>query len=359
MMSIAHVGLDVHKEQTRVALLPQEMNDPLDECALPTTAMALGRYVRRWGKQFELRCYYEAGPLGYLPHRWLTGAGVACQVIAPSKIPRGYGERVKTDRRDARLLARQGRAGALVAVHVPSPQQEQARAVMRYREACLRDVLAAKHRVLKFLGMRGMFFAQGKHWTQRHLRWLQGVRFDGMDEWTGQQYLGELRHRQDRLAQADRQVAELAQRPEYREAVGKLCCFRGIDLLSAMVLLAETIDFRRFPDAPHYMSYWGLTCSEDSSGATRRQGGITKCGSGRARRVWVEAAWHYQHRPAVGDRLRKRQRGQPPQVIAHAWKAQQRLHTKFWRIARRKDSRTAVVATARELAGFVWGTMTM
>jgi len=359
MMSIAHVGMDVHKQQTRVVLLPEHMADPLDECTLPTTPAALCGYLHRWAQRFQLRCYYEAGPLGYQPYRWLSGLGVECQVIAPSKTPRACGDRVKTDRRDARVLARQGRAGALVRVHVPSAQQERGRGLVRYREGRLRDVLAAKHRLLKFLGTRGLFFSEGRHWTQRHFCWLGSLRFEDLDDWTAQQYLADLQYRGDRLAEADREVAALAEREAYREAVGRLCCFRGLDVLSAMVVVSETIDFTRFPSASQYMSYWGLTCREESSGSSRRQGGITKCGSGRARRVWVEAAWHYRHKPAVRGRLRKRQQGQPLAIIAHAWKAQQRLHKKFWRIALRKDSRTAAVAVARELAGFVWGAMTM
>jgi transposase len=351
--------MDVHKEQTRVVLLPQDGREPLDECTLPTTGKDLCRYVRQWKDRFELRCYYEAGPLGYVPYRWMSAVGVECEVIAPSKTPRGPGDRVKTDRRDARLLARQGRAGALVAVYVPTLEQEQVRSLVRCREARVRDVVAAKHRVLKFLGMRGLVFTQGRHWTQRHMGWLKGLEFEGSDEWVAQEYLGDLQFRLDRLGEADRQVIEAAQQDPWREPVGKVGCFRGLDVRSGLLVVSETLDFRRFPSAPQYMSYWGMTGSEHSTGPYRRQGSITKCGSSRARRTWVEAAWHYRHKPAVGPALHRRQQGQPEAVIAQAWKAQKRLYTKFWRIAARKDSRTAVVAVARELAGFVWGAMTM
>ena len=358
MMSIAHVGLDVHKEQTRVVLLPQHGTEPLDECTLPTTAKHLCRYMRRWGERFQLRCYYEAGPLGYVPHRWLTGMGVTCEVIAPSKTPRAPGDRVKTDRRDARVLARQGRAGTLVRVWVPTPQEEQVRGVVRHRETVVRDVVAAKQRLLKFVSLRGMVYpSKGSTWTRAHMQWLRGLCFEGADAWTAEQLLGDLQYRQHRLAEADRQVAELAQSDRYGQAVGRVCCFRGLDVVSAMVVVTETVDFGRFGEAGQYMSYWGLTCREDSSGPTRRRGSITKCGSSRARRVWVEAAWHYRHKPAVGENLRRRQQGQPAEVIAHAWKAQVRLHKKFWRISMCKNTQTAAVAVARELAGFVWGAM--
>lgn len=358
MRSIAHVGMDVHKDTTRVLILPQGENRAVDECTLPTTRGALVKYLGRWASTFELRCYYEAGPCGYEPQRWLAGAGIACEVIAPSKTPRGPGDRVKTDRRDARVLAYQGRAQTLARVQVPTPAQEGVRAAVRCREARMRDQVAAKHRVLKFWRSCGEIYNDGNHWTQRHWRWLRQCQFSGVNEWTAQQYLSDLQFRVDRLAEADRKLAELAQPEPYRSAVGKLCCFRGIDLLSAMVLYTETLDFARFPGAPQYMGYWGLTSAEDSTGRYRRQGAITKAGSARARRVWIEAAWHYQHKPAVGVTLRRRQMGQPPAVIAHAWKAQECLYRKYWRIARAKDTRLAVVAVARQLAGFVWAAMT-
>jgi transposase len=256
------------------------------------------------------------------------------------------------------MLARQGRAGALVRVWVPTAQQEQVRGVVRFREAVVRDVVAAKQRLLKFLSLRGMVYREkGSHWTQRHMQWLRGLHFEGVDAWTAEQLMGDLRYRLDRLREAERQVSQLAQVDPYAELVGRVCCFRGLDVVSGMVVVTETLDFRRFAEAGQYMSYWGLTCCEDSSGPTRRRGSITKCGSARARRVWVEAAWHYRHKPAVGERLRRRQQGQPAEVIAHAWKAQRRLHDRFWRLTFRKGTQTAVVAVARELTGFVWGAM--
>lgn len=357
MGSIAHVGMDVHKESTRVVLLPQESNEFLDECTLPTRRVELCRYLLRWERDYQLRCYYEAGPAGYVPHRWLTGAGLECQVIAPSKTPRAPGDRVRTDRRDARRLARQGKAGALVPVHVPTLGEEAGQALVRCREVRQKDLLAAKHRVLKFLGRRGLYFSEGKHWTQRHWRWLKEISFPEPEAWTWSQYLTEVRYRADRLAEADRQVAELAQEPRYAGKLGWIGCFRGFDVTAGMIVLTETIDFRRFGSAGAYMNYWGLTCAEESSGESRRRAGITKSGSSRGRRIWIEAAWHYQHQPAIGERLAARQSGQPPEVIAQAWKAQCRLHKKFWKLASRKDTGTAVTAVARELSGFIWGVM--
>jgi transposase len=359
MKSIAHVGMDVHKGTTTLSILPEGESEPIDECTVETTRQALLKYLGRWSQIFELRCTYEAGGSGYVPQRWLEQAGIVCGVIAPSKTPRAPGDRVRNDRRDARLLARQGRAGALTAVQAPTPQQEAVRSVVRLREARLRDLVAAKHRVLKFMRQRGHVYAQGEHWTQRHWRWLRELSFGDPDAWTAAEYLAEVEYRSDRLAEADRKVAELAATPQYREPVGKLCCFRGIDVLTAMVLITETLDFHRFPSAPQYMGYWGLGSREDRSSEYGGRGAITKAGSARARRALVEAAWHYQHAPAVTASLQRRQAGQPAAVIAHTWKAQKRLHRKFWRVTRARGStRTAVVAVARELAGFIWAVMT-
>jgi len=358
MRTMAHVGMDVHKVETRVALLPEGEADFLDQCRLETSAKALREYLHRWADRFELRCYYEAGPLGYTPYRWLTQAGIACEMIAPTLTPRAPGDRRKTDVRDARVLARQARAGGLVAVHVPTPEEEALRTLVRYRAVCQQELLAAKHRVLKLLGVRGRYYLEGKQWTQAHWRWLRSQSLpETYAEWVLEQYRAEVCYRQERLTEADRQLVEVSQSAAYAGRVGRLCCFRGIAVLSALVILAETIDFGRFPSAPQYMDYWGLTCGEHSSGGVRRLLPITKCGSGFLRRIWVEAAWHYRHKPAVSEGLRRRQEGQPPEVIAHAWKAQLRLHQKYWRLATAKSPTIAVVAIARELAGFVWGAM--
>ena len=354
MSSIAHVGMDVHKDTTRVLLLGIQGPLPLDAVTVPTEEAALLKYLRPWRARYELHCYYEAGTLGYVVYRWLQRAGIACTVVAPSKIPRAPGDRVKTDQRDARTLALQGRAGTLAAVRVPTPAEEAVRGLVRCRGAHQRDVQAARHRVLKFLALRGEMYRAGKHWTQLHRRWLAARRFAGPDAWTYQEYLSELSYREQRLAEADREVEALAAAEPYATLVRALCCFRGISTLSAMILVTEALDFGRFGRPPAYMSYLGLTCREASSGSRRRQGSITKAGSGRCRHVLVEAAWHYRHPPAVGACLSRRQAGQPAAVIAHAWKAQQRLHKLFQRLTRTGDRRRAVVAVARELAGFLW-----
>lgn len=362
MASMAHLGMDVHKGQFRMAVLPETGAAFADERTLPRERGEVLRYLRRWQPGYELQCYYEAGPLGYEPHRWLTQAGIACQVIAPSKTPRGPGDRVRTDARDARRLARQGRAGALVAVQVPTPEQEGVRDLVRCRMVQLWELTAARQRVVSLLGRHGGYYTEGSAWTQSHWRWLQQqVRAwpaDSPEQWALHTYLAEVQYRTQRLAEAQQEVAGLAQLPAYREVVGRLGCFRGIDVLGAMLIACETLDFRRFTGAPQYASYWGLTGREESSGATRHRGGITKCGCAHLRWQWIQIAWHYQYPPAVGPALAKRQQGQPPEVIAVAWKAQRRLYRKFRKLKERMAPGKAVVAVARELTGFVWAAMT-
>lgn len=355
MKSMAYVGMDVHKDSIKVLILPQHGEQVLDKTTLPTEEHAVCKYLARWHAKYDLSCFYEAGPGGYTVYRWLHQRGIACQVIAPSKTPKAPGDLVKTDHRDARILALQGRAGTLTAVLVPTQAQEAIRGVVRCREARQRDVQAARHRVLTFLLVRGVIYTAGKHWTQGHRRWMAKRQFSGWDAWTYQEYLTELTYQESRLVEADRQVAALADDPTTAPLVRALCCLRGIDVLTAVVLVAETLDFRRFGQARGYMDFMGLTCREASSGPRRVQGRITKAGNGRCRRALVEAAWHYRHAPAVSARLAKRQAGQPAEIVAHAWQAQQRLHKVFWKLAQRGDPRKAVVAVARELAGFVWG----
>jgi len=359
-ISMTYVGLDVHQETTRIVILPDQGLLPLDAITLPTRARELTRYLQRWASQYPLQCFYEASSCGYVPYRWLTAAGVPCTVVAPSKIPRAPGDRVKTDQRDARALAVQGRTGGLTAVHVPTPEEEAVRSLARCREARHRDVVAARHRVLRFLQTRGSVYpGPGKRWTQAHWRWLRARTFADLDEWTYQEYLTDLDYRVSREAESMRRLLTVARSDHYLAAVGALCCFRGIAELTAITLLAETIDFRRFGTAPGYMCYLGLTCAEDSSGPRRRLGGITKAGNPRCRRVLVEAAWHARHKPVVSVVLKKRQQGQPPEIVALAWKAQQRLHARYWRVEARAGSRRAAVAVARELSGFVWAAMTL
>ncbi len=354
MRSIAYVGLDVHRESIVVMAIPEAGDGMIERDKIPNEQGAVEKWFRRLSGEHTPRCCYEASSCGYVMHRWLTGMGVECEVIAPSLTPRRAGERVKTDKRDALKLARLYRSGELTTVYVPTGEDESVRGLLRCRETMVREVTRSKQYISSFLTLRGIVYREGNSWTQKHWRYLKGLKFEGADETVFQNHVFLLEFKQTQLADLDRKVEEAAGCKRYKGLVGRLSCLRGIGTLSAMYLISEVSDFSRFGDARRLMAYFGLVPCEVSSGESRWQGGITKTGSSRCRRILTEAAWHYQRKPSLSKQLKKRQEGQPMEVIRHAWKAQQRLHDKFWGIALRKDRCKAAVAVARELVGFIW-----
>lgn len=358
MDNLTHVGLDVHLQSTAVAVLRPGDREP-DHRVIATTPEAFRKLFTRVGKRGVVACY-EAGPCGYGPFRILTSLGVACEVIAPGLIPRRPGHHVKTDRLDARNLARLHRAGELTAIRVPSPSEEAIRDLIRVREDLKEDRRRAMQRTKAFLYRHGYKFSgRSTGWSRAFDKWVSALRVDEPQaQCTLDHLLAAVHTRQTHLESVDTQIDQLAITDPLQHPVGILRCFRGIDTLSAATLTAEVCDFAQFPTAPAFMAFTGLVPSEHSSGERQMRGSITKAGNRHVRRVLVEAAWHYQHRPCIGYELRRRHSGQPPQVLAHCWAAQQRLHTKFVRLSHTKRSQVAVTAVARELAGFVWGVMT-
>ena len=350
------VGLDVHAAKVVAAVLDAETGEVqwFRVSGDVTEAAALCGGLPR-----PVRATYEAGPTGYGLARELERRGVQCLVAAPSKIPRASGERVKTDRRDAEHLVRLLLAGKLHAVRVPGPEEEALRDLVRAREAVRVDLMRCRHRLSKLLLRRGIRFDDGRAWTERHRVWLAGVDLGHDAQATLADAIGAvdaLCHRRDRLERAI--VARLDDSP-WATQVGRLRCLRGIDTLTAAGLCAEIGDFERFARAEQLMNYVGLVPSEDTTGEQRRLGAITKTGSGHARRLLVEAAWHYRKRPAISKTLAARQNRQPAHAVAIAWSAQQRLHRTWQRLEQRAKRRTIIaVAAARELAGFCWAITT-
>lgn len=359
---ITYVGLDVHKKDIVVCMwLPGRRS------AEPTFRVVNEpRAVRRLAKRLlreapgEVECAYEAGPLGYGLQRQLRSLGVGCMVVAPSLIPVKPGDRIKTDRRDARKLVEYLRGGSLTEVHPPSEEDEALRDLCRCREDVREDLTRCRQRLGKFLLRRGVRYGVGTTWTQRHRRWLWGLSFEHVAATeTFEAYLLAVEQMEVRLAEVTKNLEELSQLEPYRGPVAWLRCFRGIDTVTAMTIVAELHDFRRFETARQLMAYLGLVPSEHTSADSVRRGPITKTGNSHVRRVLVEAAWHYRHRPAVGKTLRKRRDGQPAAVIAVAEKAQHRLHKRFWylQMHNNKVPQKATVAVARELAGFIWAVL--
>jgi transposase len=327
---------------------------------LENSEKAIRRLVRRFGGQGLAVCY-EAGPCGYDLYRLLSSLGVGCDIVAPSLIPVRPGDRVKTDRRDARKLVRLYRAGELSFVRPPTPEQEGLRDLVRCRDDLRRARTAARHRVAKQLLRYGRVYREGKmSWTLRHRAWVRRQRLDDpLAQAALEHMLCALDALDAQLAAVDRQLAQVAASDPWSEPVRWLCSFRGTSTLTALGLLAEIGDFRRFATARELMSFLGLTVSEYSSGQRRVRGSLTKAGNRHARRLLVEAAWHYQRPPRLSARLKRNQPLAPPEALARAWQSQIRLHERHRHLIRNGKLQTvATAAVARELCGFIWAAMT-
>lgn len=355
---ITYVALDDSKRKVAAAILRPGETEP-EEREFPKEPHVIRRFFRRLTREHQVRACYEAGVSGYDLHRQITACGVSCEVIAPALTPRRPGERIKTNRRDARKLVRLFRAGELTAIHVPDEAEEAVRDLLRCRDAVRRDVMRWRHRLVKFLDRHGYLWVS-KNWTQRHWTWIRRQRCEGPAlQRTFEATLFALEQAMAHLAELDKEIEALAQTPPYATPVGWLRCFRGLDTLSAMILLAEVVDFQRFPRPRELMAYLGLVPSESSTGDTQRRGALTKTGNAHARRVLIEAAWHYRHRPTLSRALARRSDGQPRGILTHAWRAQQRLHRRYRHlVGHGKRPPVAVAAVARELVGFIWAAMT-
>jgi len=350
------VGLDVHKESISVAVFEGARAEGRPVVTIPNEPPLIRKLFSRLHKEGEVRACYEAGSCGYEVYRQLAALGIACDVVAPGLIPVRVGDRVKTDRRDAEKLARLFRAGELTSIRVPTESEEALRDLIRCREDAREDVLRQRQHVLKFLLRHGRIFHDGKHWTLRHWTWLRAQHFDEpLAQVVFTQYVSTLEKTLARVTVLNQEIAMQADKDPYKALVGRLRCLRGIDTLSAMALIAEICDFARFEHPRELMAYLGLVPSERSSGGKQRHGSITKTGNSHARRIFVEAAWHYRHPAARSPTMMARWKDQPSTVVDHAYKAQERLHRRYRRLTSRgKPSQVAVVAVARELCGFVW-----
>jgi transposase len=346
------VALDQHKLSIVAAMLPSQGGE-LELERIETTEKAIRRFIERLGGPEGLAVCYEAGPGGFDLYRLLSSMGVACDVVAPSLIPVRAGDRVKTDRRDAKKLVRLYRAGTLAFVQPPTPETEGLRDLLRCREDLRRARVAARNRVVKQLLRYGRIFRDGKHaWTQKHREWVNRQRLeDPLAHAALEQMLIHLDGLDRQLGLLDAQLERLAREGRWAERVKVLVRFRGIATLTALGLIAEIGDFHRFANPRELMSWLGMTPSEYSSGSQQHRGHITRAGNDHARRLLIEAAWHYRHPPRRSTRR--------PEPDERAWQAQGRLFAR-WRqlVTNGKRSTVANVAIARELVGFIWAAMT-
>ena len=351
---IRWVGLDVHARESTIAVFDQATGEVATKRVVgrPHELLPLLRAVER-----PARMVYEAGPTGYGLARRALAEGIELSVCAPSKTERPA-DRVKTDKRDAVRLARLLAAGELVLVTIPSVEREQLRDLVRCREDIRCDLVRARHRIGNFLLRREIYWeGPGEAWTRKHRSWLTSIRFS---DHASQATLADYLHAHDvliaRRDQVETDLAKLATSAPCAHTVARLRCLRGIDTLSALGLCAEIGEWGRFDHPDQLSAYLGIVPCEHTTGSQRRLGSITKAGSTHARRLLIEAAYHYRRGPGVGQALELRQRGHAPEIINISWKAQRRLNARWRQLkdARRKPGGIVAVAVARELAAYCW-----
>lgn len=351
------VGLDVHARSVAAAAIDTVTGEFFKSTLRPKPEVVID-WVR--GLPGPVAVTYEAGPTGFGLARALRAAGIRCEVAAPSRLVRPAGDRVKTDAKDALLLARLLRMDEIVSVRVPTVEQESARDLVRAREDTRGDLLRLRHRVSKLLLRHGEVYYGGRAWTAGHATWLHSVRFDRVGTQTAYEADVEaVEFTLARRARLDEMIATMAADSEFTPVVRKLCCLRGISTLTGFALAVELGEWERFTGAS-IGAFLGLVPSEHTSGDSRSQGGITKAGNSHVRRLLVEAAWHHKPRYIVGPTLQSRWDQAPATARIRAHAGNQRLHHRWTVYSQRKKKHTvATTAIARELAGWCWSLATL
>jgi transposase len=351
------VGLDVSKEMISVGVAEAGRGEPRFYGNVPNNPESVRKLMKKLGNPENLHLCYEAGSTGYGLVRLLLSMGIDCIVVAPTLIPRRAGDRVKTDRRDALRLAQLLRAGELTPVWTPGEDHEALRDLIRARHDVKEDLQRARQRLVHFLLRNDIRPPQGtRNWTVKHRNWLNTLKFEKSSlRIVFQEYLHAIKEIEDRMKRIEAEIHQEAIHSEHAPVIRALQTLRGIAEVTAVTLVAEIGQFSRFSSVRQLMSYAGLVPKEYSSGSSRWQGSITKIGNAQIRRVLCESAWSYRYTPSVKGDLLKRQEGQDPEVKRISWKAQNRLHKKFYRITSHgKSGKQAAFAVARELIGFIW-----
>jgi transposase len=354
---IRHIGLDVHKDTIAVAVA-EEGGEPYFLKTISHDLHAVEKLVRelREGGRYALRMCYEAGPTGYVLARRLKAWDIECLVLSPTHIPKASGDKIKTDRRDAVKLARFLRSGDARGIHIPDEADEAVRDLCRARTDAVEDLRRLRQQLKGFLLRNGYRYAGKSSWTQAHLRYLRElVLCHPAQKFVLEETIESLDRAVQRLGQLEARLETVVATWRMKPAVEALQCLRGVAFIAATVLVSELGDLSRFEHPKQLMAYLGLVTNERTTGTTRRQGSITKCGNGHARLFLIEAAHHYRLPPKISKELSRRQEGQPKRIRQIAWIAQNRLHRRTWMLMnRRVITPKVVVAIARELSGFIW-----
>ena len=359
MNSVVYVGMDVDREKIAIAVLGATESELSRESVIRNEPSAVRKFFTRLKENSEVFACYEAGCFGFELYRQLTEMGVACMVAAPGLIPHRPSDRVKTDRRDARTLVRALRNGDLTGVFVPTKKDESVRNYLRMYEDTKVNLKRVKQRLLHFLLRRGLRYKEGSNWTAKHKRWIRCLEMEHpIDQETLSEYLCQIDDLEERCHRISSRIEELSEEDKYRDRVATLKAFKGVQTLTALSLLVEIGDFRRFAAADQFMAFLGLVPSERSSGGRRRLGGITKAGNSYLRKLLVQSAWHYRSYHSDSLRMKKRRAGLEASLVNYASRAGRRLNRKYLRLVfKGKCSQVAATAVARELCGFIWGAM--
>jgi transposase len=359
--------MDVHKESYTVCCYSIERDRLEYHQTLTADYRMVLRYLeqlrKRYDDEIEIVCGYEAGCLGYTLYHQLTNCGVTCVILAPTTMGITNRDGVKTDKRDAGNIARCLAFRTYSEVYVPTAGDEAVKEYIRMRDSQKKALKSVKQQILALVLRQGHRYEQGKsYWTQRHIAWLRSLDLGGVLQEALGEYLITRDYLADKIARLDRRIGELADTEPYREKTKKLCCLIGVKTHTALSVIVEVGDFKRFAKADRFAGYLGLVPGEYSSGGRQARKGITKAGNSHVRRLLVESAQSYT-RGSVGHKsvaLRKRQEGNELQLIAYADKANERLRRKFYRMVLKNKTQRNVAATAiaRELACFMWGMLT-
>ena len=368
MNSIIYIGIDVHKSSYSYCAYSKEEDcffaEHKSEAGSKNAINYIKSVIKTTGSDFPILIGYEAGPTGYKLCRDLQKAGFPCVVIAPSTIYKPNGPRIKTDRRDARLLAQTLAYKTFKQVVIPSEKIEAMKEFTRARCSKKRQLKKAKQELLSFLLRMGMIYPEkGSYWTQSHFEWLRTVQFK--DKWLQlafEEYFSEVNELMAKVARLDTQIKQMAENSEIKNDVEKLICFTGIDYLTAVSIVAEVGDFSRFSNAKAFSNYIGLCPGENSSGLRVRHTAITKAGNSRVRQLLIESAKSIKYGrlcSAKSKRLIQRQEGKSPLVIQYADMAIARIRHKMLSMERKGLHYNVITtAAARELSCFIWGMMT-